>query len=313
MMEPHDNNVARPVSKRERFLSRLRFIAFLLMATSLFFLLIDVPAQSIRRDNGVESYLLRYRLASDEVWMYRTTTTQKTDMEMLGQSLPVEITIVVEYSVRGEGNDPPQNIRATLTLDTLSMTFDIVPEDMAIDLSPWIGKKMGLILSPTGDETFVGIDTLPDIRFDQISDETFSIHSLLRNPFPDLPSQPIRIGDTWQGGGSYSQTQRHIDTEVTTHSTNTLEDIDTLDGLACLRMKTKMTGTLDGSGKQMGMDVVFEGDLESTTTWYFAHETGTLVKLISDQFMEGTIAVAGQVEMVVPMTQQTRIVSQLLR
>ena len=63
----------------------------------------------------------------------------------------------------------------------------------------------------------------------------------------------------------------------------------------------------------MGMDVVFEGDLESTVTWYFAHESGALVKLISDQFMEGTIAVAGQVDMVIPMTQQIRIVSQLLR
>jgi len=313
MIKRHDKNVAQPMSKIERFLSHRRFIAFLLMVTALFFLLINVPAQSTRRDNGVESYLLRYRLASDEVWTYRTITTQKTDMEMLGQSLPVGITIVVEYSVRGEGNDPSQNVRATLTLDTLGMTFDIVPEDMTVDLAPWIGKKMGLILSPTGEETFVGIDTLPDIRFDQISDETFNIQSLLRNPFPDLPSHPIKIGDTWQGGGRYSQTQRHIDTEVTTHSTNTLEDIDILNGLECLIMKTKMTGTLDGSGKQMGMDVVFEGDLESTTTWYFAHETGTLVKLISDQFMEGTIAVAGQVDMVVPMTQQTRIVSQLLR
>jgi|GEM_PF-1191637 len=313
MMEPHNNNVVRSVCKRERFLSRLRLIAFLLMATSLFLLLFDVPAHSIGLDDVQESFILRYRLASNEVWTYRTTTTQKTDMEMLGQSLPVEITIVVEYSVRGEGNDPSQNLRATLTLDTLSMTFDIVPEDMTIDLAPWIGKKMDLILSPTGEEAFAGIDTLPDIRFDQISDETFDIRSLLRNPFPDLPSQPIRIGDTWQGGGRYSQTQRHIDTEVTTHSTNTLEDIDILDGLECLIMKTKMSGTLDGSGKQMGMDVVFEGDLESTTTWYFAYESGTLVKLISDQFMEGTIAIAGQVDMVVPMTQQTRIVSQLLR
>ena len=313
MIERYNNNVVRSVNRRERFVSHRRFIMFLLMAMALFFLLIDIPAHSIGQDDVDESYLLRYRLAPHQVWTYRTTTTQKTNMEMLGQSLPVIITIVVEYSVRGEGNDPSQNLRATLTMDTLGMTFDIVPEDMAIDLTPWIGRKMDLILSSTGDETFVGIDTLPDIRFDQIGDETFSIHSLLRNPFPDLPSQPIRIGDIWHGGGQYSQTQRHIDTEVTTHSTNTLEDIDILDGLACLRMKTKMTGTLDGSGKQMGMDVVFEGDLESTTTWYFAHETGTLVKLISDQFMEGTIAVAGQVDMVVPITQQTRIVSLLLR
>jgi hypothetical protein len=283
------------------------------MAMSLFFLHMDIPSHSIGQDDVDESYLLRYRLAPGHVWTYRTTTTQKTDMEMLGQSLPVRITIVVEYSVRGEGNDPSQNLRATLTLDTLSMIFDIVPEDMSVDLAPWIGRKMDLILSPMGDETFVGIDTLPDIRFDQIGDETFNIQSLLRNPFPDLPSQLIGIGDTWQGGGSYTQNQRQLDTEVKTQSISTLEDIDILDGLACLRMKTKMTGTLDGSGKQMGMDVVFEGDLESTTTWYFAHESGTLVKHISDQFMEGTIAVAGQVDMVVPMTQQTRIVSQLLR
>ena len=313
MIEPQDNNVVRSVSCRKRFVSHGRFISFLLMAMSLFFLLMDIPSHSIGQDDVDESYLLRYRLAPGHVWTYRTTTTQKTDMEMLGQSLPVRITIVVEYSVRGEGNDPSQNLRATLTLDTLSMIFDIVPEDMSVDLVPWIGRKMDLILSPMGDETFVGIDTLPDIRFDQIGDETFNIQSLLRNPFPDLPSQLIGIGDTWQGGGSYTQIQRQLDTEVKTQSISTLEDIDILDGLACLRVKTKMTGTLDGSGKQMGMDVVFEGDLESTTTWYFAHESGVLIKLISDQFMEGTIAVAGQVDMVVPMTQQTRIISQLLR
>ena len=301
------------MSKRERFLSRRRFIVFLLMGTLPFFLPIDSAAQNTHRSDTDESYYIRYRLAPDQVWTYRTITTQKTDMEMLGQSMPVGITIIVEYSVRGEGNNPQQNLRTTLTLDTLDMTFDIVPEDMIIDLAPWIGKKMGLILSPTGDETFVGIDTLPDISFGQISDETFNIQSLLKNPFPDLPSMPIKIGDTWQGGGRYSQTQHNLDTEVKTRSTSTLENVEILDGLECLRMNTKMTGILDGSGKQMGMDVVFEGDLESTVTWYFAHESGALVKLISDQFMEGTIAVAGQVDMVIPMTQQTRIVSQLIR
>ena len=158
---------------------------------------------------------------------------------------------------------------------------------------------------------YSGIDTLPEVDFSHLGGGKTTIGALFDNPFPDLPADTVRIGESWSGMGDYIQGQRGMNVTVKTKSQSTLQGIETRFGIECVKIITQIQGTMDGSGKQMGMDMVFEGDMENTTTWYFDPEQGVLVDMISDQLMEGTIAVAGQVDMAVPMTQETRMESRL--
>ena len=230
----------------------------------------------------------------------------------MGQSMPVEIFIRIDYIVEDNGSTA-DTLKATITMDTMAFSINGMEEDLDIDLTSFMGKQFGLILSPLGEEmVYSGIDTLPEVDFSHLGGGKTSIGALFRNPFPDLPADSIHMGEIWTGIGDYIQAQRGMDVSVKTESRNTLEKKEMHAGRECLKIISEIQGTLDGAGKQMGMDVVFEGDMENSTTWTFAHDLGVLVNMVSHQFMEGTIAVIGQVDMVVPMTQETRMESRLI-
>lgn len=270
-------------------------------------------AQNPCQPEEENKYLLRYRLPADQCWKYRMTIKQKTDMETMGQAMTVIVNFQIIYTVKGIGVDDKGNLLSTITFDTLEFKIEGIPEDISFNTTRFSNKSFGLAFTILGEELeFTGIDSLPKIDLSRIGGGKQDIASFLRHPFPDLPFQSVKIGDSWLGTGEFTRTQQGLDITVKTDGTNIADGHEDLDGWNCLKIKTRATGTLDGSGEQMGMDVVFEGDMENTITWHFAHQKGVLVRMTSEQFMEGTIMVTGQVDMAVPMAQETTVESQLL-
>lgn len=88
---------------------------------------------------------------------------------------------------------------------------------------------------------------------------------------------------------------------------------ETVNGLECVKITAAVTGTLEGEGEQMGMDLTFEGEIEGTDTWYFAYKEGIFVKMITDAFTEGTITTSGAQSMTIPMRQETKIETKLIK
>lgn len=72
-----------------------------------------------------------------------------------------------------------------------------------------------------------------------------------------------------------------------------MDGFETVDGLECVRIKSAITGTLEGTGEEQGMALNFKGEIEGTDTWYFAYKEGFYVKMASTAAMEGTIATSG--------------------
>ena len=268
---------------------------------------------NVCQDKGEDEYLLRYRLPANRCRKYRMTVKQKTDMENMGQAMTVVVNIQIIYTIKGKAVEDKDNLLSTITLDTLAFKIEGIPEDISFNTTPFSGKSFKLAFTPLGEELeFTGIDSLPKIDLSRIGGGKQDITSFLRHPFPDLPFQSVKIGDSWPGTGQFTRRQQGLNITVKTDGMNIAEGHENLDGWNCLRVKTRATGTLDGLGEQMGMDVVFEGDMENTIEWHFAHEEGVLVRMISEQFMEGTIMLTGQVDMAVPMRQVTTVESQLM-
>lgn len=227
-------------------------------------------------------------------------------MEMMGQPINVETDILFNYSWNGIGSDDQKNLLTEVTFDTVSITANSPQGKRTFDLSPLIGKNFGLTLSPMGEELqYSGIDSLPKIDFGQMSGGKRNAKSFFLNPFPSLPQNPIRIGETWTDNGESTEPQGNMEMTIKTESTNIIEKLEIVDSMECLKINSQSTGTLDGAGQQMGMDMVFEGDLESTSTWFFAYKKGIFIKMTSEQFVEATIAVSGQTSMTIPLTQET--------
>jgi hypothetical protein len=63
----------------------------------------------------------------------------------------------------------------------------------------------------------------------------------------------------------------------------------------------------------MGADMTFEGDLEGESTWYFDYKKGIFIKSISEGIMEGTVAVSGQTNMTIPISQESQSETRLVK
>jgi len=235
-------------------------------------------------------------------------------MEMMGQPMITQSAVDVHYTLEGNETDPEKNLLTTVTLDSLGFYMKSAQGEKNIDLGPLFGKQFGLTLTALGDEAeFTGIDTLPQVDFGQMAGGMRTAKSFFQDPFPDLPKTPVKIGDTWTDTKNLTQNQSGMDVIVNKESENKVIASELIDGVECLKIQSKIKGTLDGKGKQMGMDMAFEGDMEADSEWFFAYKKGALMRISTDQILEATIAVSGQANMTIPLIQESNTTIKLVR
>jgi len=263
--------------------------------------------------NPKTGYVLTYRLEPSQIWSYITSSKQGSEMEMMGQPMITQSAIDVHYTLEGKEIDPEKNLLTTVTLDSLGFYIKSVQGEKNMDLSSLIGKQFGLTLTPLGDEVeFTGIDSLPQVDFGRMAGGVRTAKSFFQDPFPDLPKTPVKIGDTWTDTKNLTQNQNGMDINVNKEFENKVVASELIDGVECLKIQSKIKGTLDGKGKQMGMDMAFEGDMEADSEWFFAYKKGALMSLSTDQIMEATIAVSGQANMTIPLIQESNTTIKLV-
>ncbi len=284
----------------------LRISAALGIPALLFSLLVGCAAKKPFWGDVEAGLILRYQLKPNQTWTFHASTKHNSTMEMMGQSMDTESNSTSQYTVKGIGQDDQKNLLTEITVDTMSYISQSPRGEHKHNLSPLIGKSFGLTLSPLGEEIeFSNTDSLY-VDLGMPGGGRRNIETFFRNPFPNLPPNPVKIGNTWTIQDEDTVPQSGLEIAVNTEGINTLERLETVDGIECLKIQSHIVATLDGAGQQMGAEVAFEGDLEGTTTWYFAYKKGVYVKLTSDTFMEGTAVVSGQTTMTIPMTQEAK-------
>ncbi len=131
--------------------------------------------------------------------------------------------------------------------------------------------------------------------------------------FPDLAGKPVKIGDTWPSTDAITEKTSIGEVLLNFESVNTLEGFETVDGLECIKVTAKVTGTLDGKGEQMGVEMTFKGNIEGIETWYFAYKEGIFVKGTITAHSEATITTSGAQAMTIPVKQETRMETKLVK
>ena len=283
--------------------SRLAFYAALMI---LILCLVGCAAKKVVWGDPETGLTLTYRIAPGQIWKYTTTINQNMNMEVMGNTMDTETRIYTAITVRGKSKDKEKNLKTEIVVDSMSLQIISPNGKQTIDTSPVTGKWFGLTLSPYGKELeFTGHDSIA-LEFGGMGGEKRNVKSFFREAFGDLPEEPVKIGDTWTTEDKVSENQSGMDINVNSENVYTLAGFEVVDGLDCAKITIETTGALDGAGEQMGMDLTFEGDIESTSTFYFAYKEGYFVKSSTETFMEGTIAASGAQNMTIPMTQESK-------
>lgn len=245
---------------------------------------------------------LTYRMGENQIFKYQTSSQESQKLDMMGQAMVTKTKASSQFSVQFKGLKE-KNLLLGITVENMKInTTGGMMGDVTPDLSAIIGKSFDMTLSPLGKEGgFSGTEAL---QYQIGPTEKRNIESSFKSIFPDLADKPVKIGDTWTTKEDFTEKAGSVDIHVITDNLNTLQGLETVNGLECVKIATRITGTFDGKGKQMGADFTFKGNIKGTTTWYFAYKKGIFVSMKANGTTEGSVEVSAQ-GMTIPMKSES--------
>lgn len=255
---------------------------------------------------------LKYSIARDQVLNYKNSTDTEQTMDVMGQSMKTTSKTSYSYAIKGTGTDEQNNLMTQVTINDLNMSQGGMQGDTTPDTSALKGKSFGITFSPIGKEIkFTGIDELPKISTGQMGGEGQSVNQLFTDILPDLPENPIKVGETWTDQTDNKMQQGPLEITMKGESTNLIEGLETVNGKECIRIKTQGKNKVDGSGDMMGNEIKINGEVKVSVTWYFAYKEGIFVKASLDQTSDLKINMGEMGEM--PQTAKTKQIIELVQ
>jgi hypothetical protein len=243
--------------------------------------------------------VLEYKMPAGQVLRYLSKEEMVQVSEAMGQSIETLGTTTGTYSFDSKGRKD-QNHVLKVTIDDLAMSLTGTQGDLSPDVNPVKGKSFEMVLSPLGAE--VDVSGAESITYNATTGPR-NVSSTFKGFFPDLPGKPVRVGDSWPSSLTIEEKAGTVDIRLDFQIVNTLEGFETVDGMECARVSSKITGTISGTGSQQGMDMLFGGTHKGTDLWYFALKEGMFVKSTSETVSDMTISVSGAQSMTIPTTQ----------
>jgi hypothetical protein len=246
---------------------------------------------------------LTYRMEENQILKYQVSAEEIQQLDMMGQTMETTSKSGIQFSLQSKGLKEG-NLLLGITVDTMNinvsggMAGNITP-----DLGTVIGKSFQMTLSPLGAEG--GFSGTEELQYQLGPSGKRNIDSSFKDIFPDLADKSVKIGDTWTKTGDVTEKAGNIDVHVITESVNTLQGLETVNGLECVKIEAKTTGTIDGSGEQMGNKFTFKGTVKGSSTWYFAYKKGIFVSRKSNSDTEGTVEVTAM-GMTIPMKSKSK-------
>jgi hypothetical protein len=257
--------------------------------------------------NAQESYKLAYKFQKGKTYRYSTITAGNTTQEMMGKEMKMSnganmtVRLVVDDVLKNG------NMVFIISADSAVISSKSQMMDTTMNMTDLIGKRNKFVVSPLG--TIISREILDSIKTKGQFNGSFQRN--LSN-FSKLPENEIKMGDTWK-----STTIDTIDMMGGKVAHTAILDLKLIgkekkQGHDCL--KIEYSGVTADTGKLMmnGMELYLEGSGKVKGITYFDVQQGLNVVDESTVDSEQTMAITGQQNMTIPMSQSMKTTRVLL-
>jgi hypothetical protein len=255
-----------------------------------------------------ESEIWMYSMPEGKSLVYTKAEDVVQEMEIMGQAMKMNFEKDTGFTMApaaGEGAD----LAAEVTITSLTASMSSAQGDFDADGAPAIDKSFIMTFSGLGKE--IDVSGAEDITYSQGPQGDRSLFADFAAFLPDLPGTPVKVGDTWTSMDEIPVKEQTTELLLKFENLNTFMGFETIGGMKCARVEAVVTGTMTGTGEQMGAPLTFDGTSEGTETWYFAIEEGVYVKGLTELVTTATVTVSGPQEMVIPMTMNMTVETNL--
>jgi len=253
--------------------------------------------------------ILEYRMEPGDVLKYEISSEGEEITQVMGQSYESGTSKTLVFSLEAKGVEDG-NHRLGITIESLEAGMVTAQGQFSADTEELPGQKFDMILSVLGEEMDLG--EAESIEYGIGPMGSRSIKPDFQEVFPDLPTKPVKVGDSWVTTDEVGADQGNVTIVISTESVNTLAGYETMNGLKCAKITAGVTGTVTGEGEQMGAPLTLEGTLKGTETWYFAYEKGYPVEINSEVDSDIIATVQAGQKMEIPVKGKTTITTKLI-
>ena len=250
---------------------------------------------------------LVYKFVPGKTYQYKSTSDGTIIQEMMGQEMKIEnaSSMTVSLTTDNVAQDGATTLVTKLVEGSTKVKNPMM--DTTIAMTDMIGKRMKIRLKSDG--TILGREIV-----DSVASEGRMRGAGQREAvrFHILPAKPVKSGDTW--ASTFVDTMDNMGGKIvnSVSSSYTIVGTETRNGANCLKVDYTGTITIEGSGTMQGMDIYIEGGGKVTGTMYFDPSLGMVLQDEAMTETESTIAVTGQQNMTIPMSQKAKTVQTLL-
>jgi hypothetical protein len=255
-----------------------------------------------------ESEIWAYSMPEGKTWAYTKSEDVTQEMEIMGQAMQMTFDKDMGFTMApagGEGTD----LMAEVTITSLTASMSSPQGDFDADGTPAIDESFMMTFSSMGKE--IDVSGAENVKFSQGPQGDRSVYADFAAFLPDLPGMPVKVGDTWTSTDEIPVNEQGTEMVLNFENLNTFTGFETINGMKCAKVDVVITGTMTGTGEQMGAPLTFDGTTEGTETWYFAVEEGAYVKGTTKMMTTATVTVSGPQEMVIPMTMDMTVETNL--
>jgi hypothetical protein len=291
--------------KRQLFITLLS-----VMVISVAFTFTDYTGTKSESTAGKKKVLLKYNYPQDEVVKYLNNSKIKQSMDIQGMTMEVNINSTVGCSIKSTGREA-DNLKLTILIDTMAQNIESPNGYSGGVITEAIGKSFEMVISTSGKE--IDLTNANELVFNIPGSGESNATQSFADFYPDLPSKKVKPGYTWTSTDSVNAVSPATTTKSVIISENKFEGIEDVNGIACAKITSTLSGTHSIKTVSQGMDVKTNGKLTGTSTVFFAIKEGYFVKQTTESKLDGTLELTYPQEMTMPLTMEVSTVNEAVK
>lgn len=244
--------------------------------------------------------VLKYVMPDGQTFTYKVSSGFYQTMSIRG--IPLKTTVLKDMIVTFyQIAFAEEAYQVVMMINDVSMKVTAPGTNITPDLSKIPGNSFEMTVTNSGEE--IGLIGADELTYTIGKEGEHSLESEFEHFFPDLPEQPLLIGDTWTTTDTIDASDSGMETIIMTRSENTLAGYELIKVHECAKITSEYTSTVTSSGIQEGANIDTTVEMEGTEILYFDYKMGVLVLQTSTGSGDGTVKVSGQKEMTLSMSQ----------
>ncbi len=273
----------------------------IMLIVTVVFVMVNVQA------GAQEKFSLSYKMGKGKTYRYMQGSIVETIQEMGGQEMKMNTDTHshLKYEIDSVSADGTMSL--VYSFEDVSFHMKGMGRDTTMDMKDKENKPVRGKLTALGKLT-----KEPSHDTAKPGKSSFSIGSLGSVNFTRLPDHQVCIGEKWsrvstdttEVGEGQIVYKKNIEYSFTGKEKRGSHD--------CVKIEFKGSMEITGKMKQMGMDLAMEGSGDTSGTIWFDAPLGLLIEEVDNNNVDMTMALTGQQQMTIPITQKMTTTQSLI-